>query len=288
MRILLTGGTGFIGFHLLGELLQAGHELVAVRRPGSEPVIPLEQQPIWLERSLLDLKANDLVGFEVVIHLASSGVSPQQASWQELEEINVAAGLHLIQLAHQAGIRRFVAAGTCFEYGSEAEVWDRIPPNAPLRPTTPYGSSKAAGFLMLQAFATAHPIELFYGRIFAAYGPGQFSGNLWPTLRQAALAGGDFPMTEGEQIGDFIPVEAVARHLRVAAERCDLQPAHPLVVNIGSGQGLRVVDFARQQWQDFGATGSLKPGAIPSRPGQMLRVVADPIHLDPTTNRACS
>ena len=86
MRILLTGGTGFIGFHLLGELLQAGHELVAVRRPGSEPVIPLEQQPIWLERSLLDLKANDLVGFEVVIHLASSGVSPQQASWQELED----------------------------------------------------------------------------------------------------------------------------------------------------------------------------------------------------------
>lgn len=288
MRILLTGGTGFIGFHLLGELLQAGHELVAVRRPGSEPVIPLEQQPIWLERSLLDLKANDLVGFEVVIHLASSGVSPQQASWQELEEINVAAGLHLIQLAHQAGIRRFVAAGTCFEYGSEAEVWDCIPPNAPLRPTTPYGCSKAAGFLMLQAFATAHPIELFYGRIFAAYGPGQFSGNLWPMLRQAASAGGDFPMTEGEQIRDFIPVAEVAWHLRIAAERSDLQPAQPLVVNIGSGQGLRVVDFARQQWQQFGASGSIKPGAIPSRPGQMARFVADPIHLDPTTNRACS
>ena len=288
MRILLTGGTGFIGSHLLGELLQAGHEVVAVRRPGSEPVIPLEQQPIWLERSLLDLIANDLAGLEVVIHLASAGVSPQQVSWQELEEINVAAGLHLIQLAHQAGIRRFVAAGSCFEYGSEAEVWDRIPPNAPLRPTTPYGSSKAAGFLMLKAFAIAHPIELFYGRIFAAYGEGQFSGNLWPMLRQAASAGGDFPMTEGEQIRDFIPVAEVAWHLRIAAERRDLQPAQPLVVNIGSGQGLRVVDFAMQQWQQFGASGFIKPGAIPSRPGQIARFVADPIHLDPTTNRVCS
>lgn len=287
MRILLTGGTGFIGSHLLGVLLQAGHDVVAVRRPGSVPVIPLEQQPIWLERSLLDLKANDLVGVEVIIHLASAGVSPQQASWQELEQINVAAGLQLIQLAHQAGIRRFVAAGTCFEYGSEAEVWDRIPPNAPLRPTTPYGSSKAAGFLMLQAFATAHPIEFFYGRIFTAYGEGQFSGNLWPSLHQAALAGDDFPMTEGKQIRDFIPVADVARYLNIAAGRSDLQPAKPLVVNIGSGQGLRVVDFARKQWQHLGATGTLKPGANPSRPGQMARLVADPIHLDPNCNRKC-
>lgn len=288
MRILLTGGTGFIGSHLIGELLQAGHEVVAVRRSGSEPVIRLAQQPTWLERSLLDLAANDLAGLEVVIHLASAGVSPQQASWQELEQINVAAGLHLIQLAQQAGLRRFVAAGTCFEYGSEAEAWDRIPPSAPLRPTTPYGASKAAGFLMLHAYATAHPIELFYGRIFTAYGEGQFSGNLWPSLRRAALAGADFPMTEGEQIRDFLPVEAVARHLRVAAERCDLKPAHPLVVNIGSGQGLRVVAFAKQQWQHFSAAGSVKPSAIPGRASQVARLVADTINLDPIINRACS
>jgi nucleoside-diphosphate-sugar epimerase len=282
--ILLTGGTGFIGSHLLGELLQAGHEVVAVRRPGSTPVIPLQQQPIWLERSLLQLTANDLLQVEVVIHLASAGVSPKQACWQVLEQINVAAGLHLIQLAHQGGVRRFVAAGTCFEYGPEADAWDRIPPGAHLRPTTPYGASKAAGFLMLHAFATAHSIKLFYGRIFSAYGEGQFGGNLWPSLRHAALAGNDFPMTEGEQIRDFIPVEAVSRHLRIATERSDLQPYQPLVVNIGSGQGQRVLDFARQQWQLMGATGSLNPGAIPSRPGQLARLVADPIHLDPTTN----
>lgn len=282
--ILLTGGTGFIGSHLLAELLQAGHEVVAVRRPGSKPVIPLQQQPIWLERSLLQLTANDLMQVEVVIHLASAGVSPKQACWQELEQINVAAGLHLIQLAHQVGVRRFVAAGTCFEYGSEADAWDRIPPGAHLRPTTPYGASKAAGFLMLHAFATAHSIKLFYGRIFSTYGEGQFSGNLWPSLRQAALAGNDFPMTEGEQIRDFIAVEAVSRHLRIATERCDLQPYQPLVVNIGSGQGQRVVDFARQQWQLMGATGSLKPGATPCRPCQLGRLVADPIHLDPVTH----
>jgi UDP-glucose 4-epimerase len=104
-------------------------------------------------------------------------------------------------------------------------------------------------------------------------------------LRQEALDGDDFPMTEGEQIRDFIPVALVARHLRIAAERDDLHPAQPLVVNIGSGQGLRVLDFARQQWQLLGASGSLRPGAIPSRAGQTNRLVADPIHLEPSLHR---
>ena len=281
MKILLTGGTGFIGSYLLKELLQVGHEVVAIRRPGSLPVIPLDQQPTWLDRSSFQLSNNDLAGIEVVIHLASAGVSPQQASWQELEQINVASGLRLLQLSHQVGVRRFVAAGTCLEYGVEAEAWDRISPNAPLRPTTPYGASKASGYLMLQAFARSNFIELFYGRIFTAYGEGQFSGNLWPMLRQAALAGDDFPMTKGEQVRDFIHVTDVARYLRIGAERADLKPGQALVVNIGSGQGLSVADFASKQWQFFGASGSLHPGAIPSRTGEISRFVADPIHLHP-------
>ena len=92
-------------------------------------------------------------------------------------------------------------------------------------------------------------MEFFYGRIFTVYGEGQFSGNLWPSLRQTAIAGNDFPMTDGENIRDFLPVADVARHLRTAAERRDIQSDQPLVVNIGSGYGLRVVDFAQQQWR---------------------------------------
>lgn len=281
MRILLTGSTGFIGTHLLGELLHVGHEVVAVRRPESLPVIPLEHQPIWLDRSLLQLTADDLVQVEVVIHLASAAVSPQQASWQELEKINVSAGLHLVQLAYQAGVRRFVAAGTCFEYGPDSGDWDRIPPWAPLRPTTPYGASKAAGFLMLNAFATAYPIEFFYGRIFTAYGEGQFSGNLWPSLRQAALAGEDFPMTDGTQILDFIKVGDVAKHLCAAAERSDVNVSQPLVVNIGTGQSQSVLDFAKKEWKKFGATGFLKPGSLTSPQEKHVRYVADLINLEP-------
>ena len=138
MKLLITGGTGFIGSHLLAELLQAGHEVVAVRRVGSEPVISLKKDPIWIECNLLELSNSNLAGVNAVIHLASAGVSPQKATWEDLEKINIKATLRLIQLSHEAGVRRFIAAGTCHEYGLEGENWERIPPTAPLKPTTPY------------------------------------------------------------------------------------------------------------------------------------------------------
>lgn len=281
MKVLLTGGTGFVGSYLIQELLLGGYEVVATRRPGSMPVISLIENPIWLDRSFVELTLADLKGVETVIHLASAGVSPKRASWADLQQINVAAGLRLIELTYQAGVRRFVATGTCFEYGSEASAWQHIPPSAALRPITPYGSSKAAGFFMLNSFATNHLIEFYYGRVFTAYGEGQYEANLWPSLHAAALSGADFPMTSGKQIRDFISVQAVAKYLRVAVERNDLVPSLPLVVNIGSGKGLSVLDFASNEWQRLRAHGSLRPGALPSRVDQTDRLVADPILLVP-------
>ena len=145
--------------------------------------------------------------------------------------------------------------------------------------TTPYGASKLLAFGCC-IFPWLIPSS-FYGRIFNAYGEGQFSGNFWPSLRNAAIAGDDFAMTEGTQIRDFILVSDVACHLRIAAERPDLNPGRPMVVNIGTGQGLRIVDFALQQWRYFAATGSINPGAITSRGDQIARLVADTIPLDP-------
>jgi nucleoside-diphosphate-sugar epimerase len=281
MKVLLTGGTGFVGSYLIKELLLAGHEVVATRRSGSMPVISLIENPVWIDRSFIELTLGDLEDVDTIVHLASAGVSPKRASWADLEQVNVAAGLQLIDLAHQAGVRRFVATGTCLEYGAEASAWQFIPPSAALRPVTPYGASKAAGFFMLNSYASNHSIEFFYGRIFTAYGEGQYAANLWPSLYAAALAGSDFPMTSGEQIRDFISVQEVAKHLRVAVERSDLIPGQPLVVNIGSGTGLSVLDFVMNEWQRLRAQGSLRPGALPSRVDQTDRLVADPILLIP-------
>lgn len=276
MRIFLTGGTGFIGSYVLVEALNAGHEVIALRRSSvSNSVIALPKQPKWCEGDLLNLKFPQLHGIDVVVHLASAGVSPKPADWYQLEQTNIFGSLQLILHAAKAGVRRFVVAGTSHEYGNAARRYEEIPPDASLEPLNPYGASKAAAFHMMRTFSIAEELEFFYGRIFSSYGEGQFAGNFWPSLRWAALAGDDFPMTSGTQIMDFISVRAVARHLLAACSRPDIIAGQPTVVNIGSGVPMSLLAFAKAEWDRFGATGQLLPGALQDRPDQLERCVPD-------------
>ncbi len=276
MRLFLTGGTGFIGSHVLAAALAAGHEVRALRRsPASASVIPLPCEPQWCEGDLHSLSAADLEGVEAVLHLASAGVSPKPASWDELVHANVAGSLRLLERAAEAGVRRCVVAGSSHEYGNAARRFEAIPPHAPLEPLSPYGASKAAAFQLLRAFAIAQGLELFYGRIFSAYGEGQFAGNFWPSLRRAALAGEDFPMTSGRQVSDFIPVADAATHLLEACARPDVAAGVPLVVNIGSGVATSLLAFAETEWERLGAAGRLLPASLPDRPDQIERYVPD-------------
>jgi len=211
----------------------------------------------------------------VALHLASSGVSPKQASWSELVDANVTGTLRLLEQCAKSNVRRCVITGTCHEYGKSAERYQEIPPDAELEPVNLYGASKAAAFHMARAYAIQLGIELFYGRIFSAYGEGQFEKNFWPSLRRAAMQNDDFKMTSGQQISDFIHVSAVAKHLLDACRRTDLKQGMPLVVNIGSGLSSTLLEFAREQWTVFGGTGKLLEGALPERPNQIKCYVPD-------------
>lgn len=274
MRIFLTGATGFIGSHFIAAALDAGHEVVALRRSSSTfSVIPLPSQPYWVEGSLGMLRVSDFRDCRVIVHLASTGVSPKQATWQELVDINVAGSAHLVATAYAAGVSRLVVAGTCHEYGASAARYDFIPPYAPLEPVNLYGSSKAASCQLLLAFSRVYELELFYGRIFSAYGEGQYESCFWPSLRKAALSNQDFPMTDGSQVRDFVPVESVVLELLNACQRSDLQPGKPCTENIGSGYPLSLMAFAKQEWRRFNASGQILPGVLPDRPNEIQRLV---------------
>lgn len=272
MRIFLTGGTGFIGSHFMKQALAKHHDLVALRRSaGTQPVVPLPCQPRWLEKGLVELEPEDLEGCEVVVHLASAGVSPKQVPWQQLVEANVMGSAALIATAQAAGIRRLVVAGTCHEYGVSARRYEAIPVEAPLEPNNLYGASKAAAYQLLAAYARVQGLELFYGRIFSAYGEGQYDGNFWPSLLKAALSGADFPMTSGSQVRDFMPVEDVAAALLDACQRPDLRAGEPCVENIGTGRPRTLLDFAEQEWKRFGGKGRLLPGHVADRADEVDR-----------------
>lgn len=272
-NVFVTGATGFIGSHLLRQFANAGGSVVAQRRAGSFPRIDLGVEPQWLEKPLDQVTAEDFADVDVLIHLASVGVSPLTASWSDLFYWNVAVFVRLMEQAKLAGVRRLVVAGSFAEYGRSADAYDLIPTNAPLLPTSPYASSKTAAFSAAHAFSIQHDMELCYLRIFSAFGEGQNEENFWPALKNAAHSGQDFKMTSGEQIRDYVPVESVAGAFIKNAFRVDVKAGTPLVLNIGTGNAVTMKDFALEWWHRLNAKGNLQIGALPYRSNEVMRFV---------------
>jgi UDP-glucose 4-epimerase len=275
MHVFLTGGTGLIGSHFLRRALGEGHQITALRRPGSQPRIELAQQPAWVEGDLEGDWSEAMGTCDTLVHLAAHGMDLKAGDWQECFRWNVTASLKLWQAAAEAGIRRFIIAGSCFEYGRSGERYEFIPVNAPLEPTAPYHASKAAASMAALGLAVEKKLELTLLRPFHVYGPGEAPHRFWPSLRRAAAAGEDFPMSEGRQVRDFVPVVQVASAFLKAAARDDPTPAFPLIENVGSGRPRTLLSFAQEEWEAAAATGRLLPGKIPMRASEVMRYVPE-------------
>ena len=274
MRIFLTGGTGFVGSHFVNAAHAAGHEVVALRRSQSvRPRVSLVNSPQWLTKTMDQVTERDMRGCDALVHLAAAGVSPQAASWDDLTKWNVYAPLRLCELAINASVRRIVLSGSITEYGHSANRYRLVPAAATLLPTFPYAASKAASFVLAYSLAVERNAELYYGRISAAYGQGQHIKNIWPALREAALAGDDFKMTPGAQIRDFIRVDRVAAIFLDALTRKDVRAGRPIVENVGSGVPEVLSAWAERWWRYFGAKGKLRIGAMPYRDNEVMRYV---------------
>lgn len=274
MRIFLTGGTGFIGSHFVKIALQEGHEVHALRRSESSPRIPLDPEPNWIEGDLSCDPGEVLGECDAFVHLAAKGVTPQKATWEEIFRWNVLESVKLWNLAADRGVKQFVICGSCTEYGRSAERYSKIPASAPLEPVSGYGAAKAAASLAALAMSVERQIPVTVLRPFIVYGTGQHPANFLPSLMEAALAGQDFEMTPGEQIRDFHRVEDCAEDFLKALITQTPDPIS-IVRNLGSGREMSLRDFARARWTELSAQGSLKIGAIPYRPNEVMRFVPE-------------
>ena len=276
MKIVVTGATGFIGSHFTKQAMAAGHSVLAIRRShASTPRIPLRQEPVWLDRALDQVTADDLKGCEVLVHLAAHSVKYPYDSLANCLRWNLIAVLALFEQARLAGIRRFVVAGSCFEYGRSGERYVAIPTDAPLEPTNSYAASKAAASIALRQWAEEHQLSLDLLRVFHVYGEGEAESRLWPTLRRAALAGNDLPMTKAEQIRDFLAVEDVAQAFLCSAAHQNSKTSNVIVKNIGSGRAQTIREFAESWWMKWNAKGRLLIGELPYRDGEVMRYLPE-------------
>ena len=273
MKIFVTGSNGFIGSHVVKKALSSGHKIVGLRRPNHLAKIDLPRQSTWFEGTLETDMRQALESCEAIIHLAAYGVNPNFDSWHEAFRWNVSASVNLWGQAKEVGVKRFIIAGSCSEYGRSAERYEHVPCDAPLEPINAYAASKAAATLAAMAFARENDLELAVLRPFHIYGEGESQERLWPSLKKAALAGKDFPMTFGEQIRDFTPVELAAETFIHYVTEAIIPSGKPVIHNLGTGRPMSLKRFAEKEWKRFGAKGRLKFGEIPYRDNEVMRYV---------------
>lgn len=276
MKIFLTGGTGFVGSHVVNQAHEAGVEILAQRRsPDSVSRIALLREPRWIDRPLDQISSADLAGVDAIVHLAAHSPNVPYDSFERCHYWNVTATLRLFEQALEAGVKRWTVAGTCFEYGRACERYEFVPPDAPLEPSLSYPTSKAAASVALSGLARTAGASLRIARIFQVFGDGEAPTRLWPLLRAAAAEGRDVPLSAGTQVRDFIDVREVAAwFLRELS--CPPAPAgNPEIFHVCTGKPRTMREFAENWWEHWNAPGRLLFGEVPFRAGEMMRVAGE-------------
>ena len=270
-RFLLTGAAGFIGSHVARALVHDGHEVHALLR---------ESTDTWRIADLLaslrvvtaDLESEALSAAvtharpEVCLHLAWYAVPGQYLdSPENLRQLE--ASLRLVRAVADAGGRRFVGAGTCFEYELRAEP---LSEDAPTRPTRLYAACKLALATVLGAVRPRLSLSTAWARLFYVYGPAEPEARLVPSVIRRLLRGETAAVTEGTQVRDYVHVKDVAQGLvRLAlsgVEGC---------VNVGSGAPVTVRDVVSRAAEAAGRPDLVAFGARPQDPLDPPFVCAD-------------
>lgn len=248
MRVLITGGAGFIGSHLVERLLALGHGVRVLDNlsTGKRENLPVAGNIEFLQGDIRDVQMVRLAvgGVDAIVHLAA--VASVQASVDDpvgTHASNFDGTLHLLEAARLGGVRRLLYASSAAVYGDNDEL--PLTEEAKPRPLTPYAADKLAGEYYLQFYAGKYGLDTTAFRFFNIFGPRQdpsspYSGVI--SIFADRLARGE-PATifgDGLQTRDFVFVGDLAQLLAEALQRRDLAGQ---AINVGRGQPSSLLDL---------------------------------------------
>jgi UDP-glucose 4-epimerase len=290
MRVLVTGGAGYVGSHCLGNLREAGHEVVVYDnlRQGHEAAVPpglLVVGELSDQAKLVRLITEKKI--DAVMHFAALALVGESVEKPDLYYgNNVLGSFSLLEAMRQTGVSKIVFSSTCATYGTPGKMpMDEMTPQQPINP---YGFSKLVVERMLDDYAAAYGFGFAALRYFNASGaaPDGSIGedhtpesHLIPIVLQVALGqrksvsifGDDYPTPDGTCVRDYVHVYDLATAHVAALER--LQPGQGTKANLGTGRGYsvrEVIEACRK------ITGHPIPAVVaPRRPGDPPELVAD-------------
>ncbi|MGZ4350747.1 MAG: UDP-glucose 4-epimerase GalE, partial [Solirubrobacteraceae bacterium] len=255
MKLLVTGGAGYIGSIVSRQLLATGHEVVvldSLERGHRAAVAP---EARFVHADLRDAGAvTDTVseGFDGVLHFAALALVGESVTHPErYYHANVVGTMNLLDAIRDAGVPRLVFSSTCAVYGQPDEV--PMSESAPPRPTSAYGASKLAVDLMIGDYCRAHGLGAVSLRYFNVAGASGDAGedhypetHLIPNVLRTAqgrnphveLFGTDYPTPDGTAIRDYIHIEDLS-DAHLLALNGTIESTHR-IFNLGNGNGFSV------------------------------------------------
>lgn len=300
MKVLITGGAGYIGSHTVVELLASGFDVTILDNLSNSKASVLDRieaiagkRPAFVQGDIRDRATlmGALAGCGAVIHFAGlKAVGESVAKPIEYYDNNVAGSVKLFEAMRDSGVKTLVFSSSATVYGDPASV--PIREDFPLSATNPYGRSKLMIEDVLRDIAKAddswHIALLRYFNPVGAHASGTLGedpngipNNLMPFVSQVAVGklqqlsvfGNDYPTPDGTGVRDYIHVVDLALgHL--AALGALSKQAGLLTVNLGTGHGYSVLDMVRAFEK---ASGRPVPYRIaPRRPGDIAQCYADP------------
>lgn len=302
MRILVTGGAGYIGSHTCLCLLEQGHDICVVDDLSNSSRISLERIQELAGRELrfycIDLcRRQELAAvfarhrFDGVVHFAGLKAVGESAAYPlRYYHNNVCGSLVLLELMEEHGVDKLVFSSSATVYGQPDTV--PIPETAPLRPTNPYGRSKLMIEDILRDMNSANTsCNVAILRYFNPVGahssgrigedPGDIPNNLMPYISQVAVGlrselpvfGSDYPTTDGTGVRDYIHVMDLAEGHERALEKLTKKPG-VVTYNLGTGRGASVLEMIAAFEE---ASGRTVPYRITRRrTGDVAACYADP------------
>ncbi len=235
-RVIITGATGFVGANLARRLLQDGHALHLLVRPGykSWRIAEIRGQVRLHELHLHDNDAvSKVVGQiqpEWIFHLAVHGAYSWETDWEQMIRTNIQGTMSLLSACLKTSFEAFVNTGSSSEYGFK----DHAPAeNEALEPNSHYAVTKAAATMFCRQTAHAHKVHVPTLRLYSAFGPFEEPGRLLPTLILNGLKGRLPSLADPNVARDFVYVNDVVDAYLLATQNHSSDPGP--VYNVGTG-----------------------------------------------------
>jgi UDP-glucose 4-epimerase len=273
MKVLVTGGAGFLGSHLVDALVAAGDEVVVVDNlfRGSlaniDPPVRMGDMR-FVEADIRDYDAvlEAARGIEVVYHLAAqSNVIGAIKDTDYSFSTNVAGTYNVLKASASTGVRRLVFSSSREVYGEPDSI--PVPESAPLAAKNPYGASKVAGEAYCRVWERATGLECQVLRFANVYGP-RDRDRVIPIWLERASRGEPLELYGGEQVIDFVWVGKAVEALLAAAGAKLTGP-----INVGSGTGVTLPHLAQRLLQETGSPSKVE--VFPARAVEVVRFVAN-------------